>query len=283
MTPLPWFRQYCREIDDPRIRLLAFEDRWHYQALKMLKGQGHMDAHDDLALFQRMVAVRLGVQVRELDEIARRLSEVKLIDRETLQPLDWNVEQFVPCRDVTAADRKRRQRARERERTRGHLKVVTDASRVTVTDVTCIDSDVDTESDSEKTTTGGASVLDWSFLGGLDAVVVVERLDEFKLTPEQQQAVLDELAGALRKGAIKSSWPGWLRTTAENAMLGDFKLNHGLEIQAARKRRNEEAEAARHREQARIEAGVRRSDPAAQEAAQQAMAQLRATLGIGDD
>jgi hypothetical protein len=145
-----WLRLYAEAIDDDKLRLLAFEDRWHYVALLCCKAQGILDEAG--ALLMRRVAVKLGVQLRELDEIARRLAEVELIDRETLQPLGWDARQFVSDADATAAERKRRQRERGKaanDVTDASRVTVTDMSRVTVTsghgDVTRTDTETDTE------------------------------------------------------------------------------------------------------------------------------------------
>ena len=89
---MQWFRLYSRIVDDDKLRLLAFEDRWHFVALCCLKSDGLLDEEvGDLRT--RRIAVKLGVQVRELDEIGRRLREVGLVD-ETLSPLNWDDLQF---------------------------------------------------------------------------------------------------------------------------------------------------------------------------------------------
>lgn len=90
---LPWFRVYSEAVDDPKLRLLAFEDRWHFVALLCCKCQGILDGNED-SIIRRMVAVKLGLDLRELDEVARRLSEVGLIEKDTLQPLAWDNRQF---------------------------------------------------------------------------------------------------------------------------------------------------------------------------------------------
>jgi hypothetical protein len=128
---ITWFRLYAEAVDDEKLRLLAFEDRWHYIAILCCKGQGILD-EENTSLLWRKVAVKLGVQVRELEEIARRLAEVDLIDRDTLQPCGWDKRQFVSDRDPTAADRQRRKREREREQQA--TETVTDVSPVTVTE-----------------------------------------------------------------------------------------------------------------------------------------------------
>jgi len=89
---MQWFRLYSRMVDDDKLKLLAFEDRWHFVALCCLKSEGLLDeAASDLR--DRRIAVRLGVQLRELEEIGRRLREVELVD-ETLSPLAWDDLQF---------------------------------------------------------------------------------------------------------------------------------------------------------------------------------------------
>ena len=108
----------------------------------------------------------------------------------------------------------------------------------------------------EKTTTAPAD-LNWAALPQLskdDQAVVVGIVK--KLEPDQQQAALDELAGALRANAIKGQWPGWLHRVVQN-----FRPNHALTIQSERKRRVETEERAK---QQRAEAEARKtrlSDP----------------------
>lgn len=87
-----WFRMYVEAVDDEKLRLLAFEDRWHFIALLCCKGQGLLDGSDPL--LRRKVAVKLGLDSRELEEVARRLAEVGLIDAQTLQPVAWDKRQF---------------------------------------------------------------------------------------------------------------------------------------------------------------------------------------------
>jgi hypothetical protein len=89
---LPWFRLYHRMVDDEKLRLLAFEDRWHFVALCCLKASGLIDEPDS-DIRNRKIALKLGVQLRELDEISRRLREVDLVD-ELLNPVSWNELQY---------------------------------------------------------------------------------------------------------------------------------------------------------------------------------------------
>lgn len=89
---MQWFRLYSRIVDDEKLRLLAFEDRWHFVALCCLKSDGLLD-EPNTDLRQRKIAVKIGVQVRELEEIGRRLQEVGLVDAD-LSPLAWDELQF---------------------------------------------------------------------------------------------------------------------------------------------------------------------------------------------
>lgn len=89
---LQWFRLYHRMVDDEKLRLLAFEDRWHFVALCCLKASGLLD-EEATDLRARKIAVKLGIQVRELEEIGRRLREVDLVD-ENLNPCAWNDLQY---------------------------------------------------------------------------------------------------------------------------------------------------------------------------------------------
>ena len=92
MKPLQWFRMYAEAVDDEKLRLLSFEDRWHFVALLCCKASGILD--DKSPLMIRKVAIKLGLDPKTLEEVAQRLSEVELIDRQTLQPLAWGSRQF---------------------------------------------------------------------------------------------------------------------------------------------------------------------------------------------
>lgn len=147
---LPWLRLYTRTVDDDKLKLLAFEDRWHFIALLCLKGEGLLDKGDAPSMLMRKVAVKLGLDVRSLEEVARRLAEVGLIHQDTLQPTKWAVLQMRSDVDTTAADRKKRQRERAKaEKNASGDPVtddsvpITDVSRVTGTNVTRTDTDTD--------------------------------------------------------------------------------------------------------------------------------------------
>jgi hypothetical protein len=99
---------YAEAVDDEKLRLLAFEDRWHFVALLCLKALGTLDS--DAPFLERRVALKLGLQLPQLDELKRRLSEIGLID-DKWQPIAWEKRQFKSDHD--AADRKRKQRERD--------------------------------------------------------------------------------------------------------------------------------------------------------------------------
>lgn len=114
----------------------------------------------------------------------------------------------------------------------------------------------------EKTTTAGS--LNWAALPQLsidDQAVVVGIVK--RLEPDQQQTMLDELAGALRANAITGQWPGWLHGVVQKAGEGGYQPNYALAIQSERKRRVE-AELRAKQQRAEAEArNARLSNPEA--------------------
>ena len=111
---LRWFRFYTDAIDNSKLKLIAFEDRWHYVALCCLKRKGLLDQMNDPNLTRR-IAISLGVQVMELDEIKRRLIEVNLID-ENFQPVGWDERQF---ESDSSKERMRLHRERKKQHNQG--------------------------------------------------------------------------------------------------------------------------------------------------------------------
>lgn len=132
--PLPWFRAYTEMMDDEKLRLLAFEDRWHFVAILCMKGAGILDESGPLLM--RKAAVKMGLAVRELDEVARRLSEVGLIDKDTLQPLAWDARQM---KSDSSAERVQAYRQRQKQ-----------AKRDGNVTVTAQDTDADIDKEEEK-------------------------------------------------------------------------------------------------------------------------------------
>lgn len=130
---LPWFRMYSDAVNDEKLRLLAFEDRWHFVALLCCKSKGVLDdSNGDMLM--RKAAVLLGLSTRELSEVARRLSEVGLIEFDTLQPIKWDERQY---RSDSSTERVSAYRERMKQ----------DKKRDCNVSVTVQDTDTDTESD----------------------------------------------------------------------------------------------------------------------------------------
>jgi hypothetical protein len=86
-----WFRLYNDIVDNHKIRMLAFEDRWHFIAIMACHSQ-ELGGGDEF--FERSLAIKLGVQLRELEEIQRRLMDVNLIDINWV-PIGWDDRQFL--------------------------------------------------------------------------------------------------------------------------------------------------------------------------------------------
>ena len=138
-----WFRLYAEIVDDEKLRLLAFEDRWHYIAILACKAQGIVD--DAGPLLHRKMSVKLGLATRDFDAAIARLAEVGLIDGETLQPLAWDRRQYRSDHDPTGAERLRRFREKKRET---DVQRVTDALRNGR--VTPSETETETETETEK-------------------------------------------------------------------------------------------------------------------------------------
>jgi len=109
MSNMPWLRLYSDMVDNEKVRLLSFDDRWHFIAILCCKQQGILDQNSELT--ERKLAVKLGVQLRELDEIKRRLFEVELVD-ENFQPIGWNEKQY---KSDSSAERTRKYRENKKK------------------------------------------------------------------------------------------------------------------------------------------------------------------------
>ena len=108
-TSRSWLRLWSCAVDDDKLRILAFEDRWHYIAILCCKAQGILD--DQGPFLRRRVAIKLGLDAQTLDDVERRLCEVGLINKGTFEPVAWNRRQYESDRDPTNAERQRRYRA----------------------------------------------------------------------------------------------------------------------------------------------------------------------------
>jgi hypothetical protein len=101
-----WFKVYAEIIHDPKIRALAYEDRWHFVALMALTCDGTLDEPADLR--DELVSVALGLHGIDLDKAKARLMRLRLIG-EDWKPCKWDKRQ--DSTDPRAAERMRRYRA----------------------------------------------------------------------------------------------------------------------------------------------------------------------------
>jgi hypothetical protein len=231
---MPWFRMYIEAVDDEKLRLLAFEDRWHFVALLCCKGQGILE--EDGPLLMRKVAVKLGIDVRTLEEVARRLAEVGLVDAKTLQPIGWEDRQM---QSDSSAGRTRAYRERMKQEPNV---TVTSQERSGDGDVTAQDTDTDTDKEEdknkgEKTTRTRKRAADSSSTAGesddakpLNATALVaegvdrkhardwltlRKAKRLPLTPTAWDSVKEEAAACgmtpaqAVKHAVESNWAGF--------------------------------------------------------------------------
>lgn len=198
-----WFRLYHRIIDDEKLRLLAFEDRWHFVALCCLKSDGLIDEPDD-SLRQRKIAVKLGVQVRELEEIGRRLQEVGLIN-EKLSPVAWDELQY---RSDNSNERVKKYREKQK------LANAKRDGNVTVT-VQELDTELDTELDnklSKRTRVSIPSKPDSVQNNVWDDFLAIRKAKRAPLTNTALDAIKREAAKAgwtLNEALAESVARGW--------------------------------------------------------------------------
>lgn len=140
----PWFRFYSRFMDDPKIKLLAFEDRAHFVNVLCMKCKGDLDTEYRSAdLRERAIAMQLQLSEPAAAEAKRRLFEVGLIN-ERWQPTQWEKNQKPS--DHSAAERQRRSRLKKQSRS-GHGNVT---STVTTSHGDSHKLDIDKEEDKDK-------------------------------------------------------------------------------------------------------------------------------------
>lgn len=195
---MQWFRMWVDAMDDEKLKLLAFEDRWHFVAILCCKRKGILDAPDTDALRDRKVGAKLGLADRERDEARRRLIEVGLID-EQWQPKGWTKRQFISDADPTALDRKHRQRLKKR-----HARVTGDNrdSHAPVTDEsleghTAQSQITDTESDTDSERKGSAE----GKVRAARSTLATRLPADFGLTPERRAVAEAEKADPEREFA----------------------------------------------------------------------------------
>lgn len=111
---MSWYKLHNEIIHDPKIRALAFEDRWHFVALMCLTNDGTLDEPTELR--DQLVEVTLGIHGPDLSNLKNRLQKVRLIDGDW-RPLAWEKRQAP--KDATSAERKRRWRDRQKAEKQG--------------------------------------------------------------------------------------------------------------------------------------------------------------------
>jgi hypothetical protein len=125
---LKWFKLHNDIIHDPKVRCLAFEDRWHFVALMCLTNDGTLDEPVDVR--DQLVEVALGLTGVDLHNLKRRLMQLRLVG-EDWKPTRWEDRQT--SKDPTGAERQRRyresQKAAKRDVTPLRNGGVTDVSR----------------------------------------------------------------------------------------------------------------------------------------------------------
>lgn len=253
-TPLAWYKQLSRLVDDPRIKLLAFEDRWHFVAIQCCKAQGMLDPGTipDPARRRQFVAVKLGLQVQELDALGQRLSSAFLIEEDTLEPIGWAEVQ--PAGESSTARVRR-----HREKKKAAAADETDDE----TDVTFRETPHETQrrEDTDNTTTGGQ--LCWPpGLNESEKNVVVVEME--KLDQEQQQVILDLLGEQLAKGRRPAHLRPWAAKLVSEAQARRLVVTpRAAEAAQGRARRAAEAREASARQAEAAARAVRAADPVA--------------------
>jgi len=123
-----WFKLYPEIANHPRLRILSFEDRWHYVSLMCAKADGTLD-QPNAKLRDQMLSVHLGLTPVEMAQVKERLMDVELI-ADDWDIINWDDKQ---SSDATGAARKRRQRAREKLAKEKELRNKNKEQDVTVT------------------------------------------------------------------------------------------------------------------------------------------------------
>ena len=125
---MKWFKLYTELAQHPRLRILSFEDRWHYVSLMCAKADGTLD-QDNEKLRDQMLSVHLGLTPVEMAAVKDRLMDVELI-ADDWDIINWDDKQSA---DATGAARKRRQRAKEKLAKEEELRNKNKEQNVTVT------------------------------------------------------------------------------------------------------------------------------------------------------
>lgn len=210
---LPWFRLYTRMVDDEKLRLLAFEDRWHFVALCCLKGSGLLD--DTSAMRDRKIAVKMGIQLADLENVKKRLIEVGLID-EMMNPVAWDELQQV---SDTSSERVKKYREKQRAST---------VKRECNVTVTVQDKDIEEDKKELEKENSGFDQF-WQLYPNKTAKAYCEKLFA-KLSKPDQQAVIASMpkfldAVTAKRKTFKDYQPPNPSTYINQRRFDDFKAD----------------------------------------------------------
>lgn len=90
---LPWFRFYKEAINDAKLKLIAYEDRWHFVALLCCKAQGLLDSDDRLMM--RKLSIKMELPLSELHATLTRIANVGLIEHGTWRPTPYALSRIL--------------------------------------------------------------------------------------------------------------------------------------------------------------------------------------------
>lgn len=190
-----WFRMWAEAVDDEKLRLLAFEDRWHFVALLCLKAQGTLDEPDE-DLRRRKIGIKLGLDSRELETAMKRLETVGLVST-VWAPIAWNKRQF-----VSDSSTSRVRKFRERNRN---------------VSVTPSESESESESDTEKRKREARAPR---------SARAIRLPDNFRLTPERRAIAETEKLDPERE--FQNFTDHWLSASGAKARKCDWDRTWSL-------------------------------------------------------
>lgn len=114
---MKWLKLHNDIIHDPKIRALAYEDRWHFVALMVLMNDGTLDEPESIR--DELVEVCLGLHGIDLANLKNRLVRLRLID-DGWRPVQWESRQA--AKDATGAERQKKFREKQKDRKRNALR-----------------------------------------------------------------------------------------------------------------------------------------------------------------
>lgn len=196
---MKWFKVYAEIINDPKIRALAYEDRWHFVALMALTCDGTLDEPADLR--DELVSVALGLHGIDLEKTKARLMRLRLIGSDW-KPVRWDERQA--SSDPTAAERMRRYRDAKTLK----KKEVTDVTRnvtVPVTQMLRVEEEGEEEREGEEESNTGNLTVASGARKRAPAVPVPDILDLYHQMLCPPLSKVEKLTNT-RRGLIQQRW-----------------------------------------------------------------------------